>query len=85
MAHLIVQIDGVVPGGDDEVQVSGKAFTSEAPHDLVQWYILANYNALAATINQACIAAAIAAVETELEVSIGALDKKTLFGGAVGL
>lgn len=84
MAHLVANVTDLVMG-DGVVHVEGQARTSDMePDQWIFWEVDLAMDALAATNNQAIIAAAEAAVELESH-DVGALDKRTLFGGATGI
>lgn len=88
MAHIVIyhiQAGGYETG--DDVQYQGKARCSGmvAADPDVEWYANVSPSALAATINAAIKDAAIAAALDQQDITVGALDKKTIIGGAVGL
>jgi hypothetical protein len=87
MADIIIRIEACqTPAEGDVVKIEGMArCTGMTPEDMdITWSVDVDPGDLAATINDACKDAAIAAAEAR-EYTIGALDKKTLIGGAVGL
>lgn len=87
MADIVIFVFdiGAVASGDD-VQYSGGArcsgMTSTDP--TIEWLTSVDPGALAATVNAAIKDAAIAAA-ADAGFTVGALDKKTLLAGAVGL
>lgn len=88
MADIVISVRpglGAVESGDD-VEYSGicrcTGMDNEDPS--IEWTATADPGALASTINQAIKTAAISAADIAGYV-VGALDKKTLLGGAVGL
>ena len=87
MADIAIYIISI--GGCDDsdyVNVGGYARCTGMSAELgnIVWDVNIPLNSLASTANTAIKNAAIAAAEA-LEYTIGALDKKTLYGGAVGL
>lgn len=86
MSHISVFVGGMAcfEGDLDLVTVSGEARV-DGVNGVASWSVEVPFSALATTINDAIKDSAIAAAEAQLSVSIGALDKKTLYAGAVGL
>lgn len=89
MAHIVIFHIGVTPnyeGGDDLVYTGHARCSGMAPEtpDL-GWNIAVDPGALATTINTAIKDAAIAVALSDNDITVGALDKKTIIGGAIGL
>ena len=87
MAHLVAFVTSYGPAtSGDAIAYEGIARVSGmGPSDpSISWFVDVSPNALAATVNQAIIDAAIDAVEAE-SYTVGILDKKTVIAGAVGL
>lgn len=87
MADLAIIVLGVANASDfASFEVDGNAIVGNGvTGTFLTWTTPpVSYNALAATINAAIKDAAITAAAAA-GFSVGALDKKTLFGGAVGL
>lgn len=88
MAHIVINVLRLDPcqTDTDYINIGGNARVSgmgvEDPP--IDWNVDVPASALASTINSAIKDAAITQAEL-LEFTIGALDKKTLCGGAVGL
>lgn len=87
MADIVIYIGAVnpAPSGDD-VLYSGSARCSgmSPSSEDITWSVSVAPNALAATVNDTIKDAAINAADVAGYV-VGALDKKTVIGGAVGL
>lgn len=81
MPHLHIVADSINPG--TSVIIGGSAVV-EGHDDTLMWSVSVAWDALEATINTAIKDAAIAAAAAA-GFTVGALDKKTLYGGAVGL
>lgn len=90
MAHMIVSISGaVVPDPPPEeggpVVYIGHVWSSEGPTgDGYSFTAQAEFDDLAATVNANIKAAGIAILAGH-SITVGALDKKTVIGGAIGL
>ena len=87
MADIIIHVTQIGGCEDDSyINIGGyvRAGGMSAELGSVVWDVNVPANALAGTINSAIKDAAITQLEL-LEISVGALDKKTLLGGAVGL
>ncbi len=82
MADLAIMVASVGPGTGGTLKITGIAGVSGS--DMFSWETEVAFNAVAATITAAIKDAAIAAAVAE-SYTVGALDKKTLFGGAAGL
>jgi hypothetical protein len=84
MAHIAIHVTDVDPRtAEGDLTIAGVAFLS-TDGGQVNWAAYVAYTALAATINGACMDAAIAAAQAA-GYTVGALDKKTIWGGAIGL
>jgi hypothetical protein len=68
----------------DNIDIQGNAFVSGDYTDQIFWTATVAMNALAATIQTAIKEAAVAAAAL-VGQEVGALDKKTLYGGPVGV
>jgi len=87
MADIVILVHGNGPAGSgDNIRYSGSCRLSGMTPESegVTWSVDVPPGALASTINTAIKDAAVAAAEAA-EYTVGALDKKTLIGGAVGL
>lgn len=84
MAHIAIFVGSIGNGENGTLFISGEARLSDGG-DAVPWDLTVAHNALAATINTAIKDAAIAAADLAGHEAVGALDKKTLYAGAVGL
>lgn len=87
MAHICIYITRIeTPADSDYVNVGGYCRLSgmAAENSNIDWNVDIPCNALAANANAAIRDAAITQAELQ-EYTVGALDKKTLYGGAVGL
>jgi hypothetical protein len=85
MAHISIFVGGISQVGSD-IRIVGQARTSDMSDtdDPLYWEVDVAFSALAATINDAIRDAAIAAAVVASH-SVGGLDKKTIYAGAVGL
>lgn len=83
MAHIAIFVGSIGAGENGTLFMSGDARLS-TDGGTVSWSTEVAYNALASTIDDAIKSAAIAAAEAA-NYTVGALDKKLLFAGAVGL
>ena len=85
MAHMVAII-GSTGCADGELFISGEARTSDMAESAqaVAFDLTVGYGDLASNINSAIKDAAVAACGTAGH-TVGALDKKTLLGAAVGL
>lgn len=87
MASISIYVTGLSGSQDTSKHwVNGSAYVegmddAAAP---ITWNVEVPYDALSANVNDAIKDAAISQAEL-LEYTIGALDKKTLYGAAVGL
>lgn len=86
MADIVILITGMSMTEGGDVAYSGQALcdgmtSADTP---IEWGAEVAPGALAAALNDAVKAAAIAAAEVR-EYTIGALDKKTLLGAAIDL
>ena len=86
MAHINICVGGLNPGPDaSDINIYGSAYVSgDEEKTQILWNVTIPHNSLAATANSAIQAAAIAAAEF-LGFTVGALDKKTLYGSAIDL
>lgn len=87
MAHIMVFVTDASPAGEgDGITVGGYArLSGMSPSDSnIPWSTEVNPSQLATAINEAIKDAAIAAAEAA-EYTVGVLDKKTVFRGAMGL
>lgn len=71
-------------GEEGTIVLQGTVIYGTGENDNCVFYVYASRNDLAATINTSIKNAAVAAC-AEIDVIVGALDKKTLMGGAVDL
>jgi hypothetical protein len=83
MADLSMLVSGIEPGPSNNVRLNIVAFASPDSGTLT-FNVDVAFNALATTVNDAIKDAGIAAAD-DAGYTVGALDKKTLFGGALGL
>ena len=84
MPDIDIFLDDCAFGANNDVRVSGRAIV-EGATELVTWYVDLAFSALATTKNTAIKNAAIQAASDQLSITVGALDKKTLYSGAIGL
>lgn len=84
MVHIAIFVNGSGGRNGADVDVTGYAYVSGDYMDQIPWTATVAMNALAATIQEACKDAAVAAAAL-VDQEVGALDKKTLYGGPVGL
>lgn len=87
MADILILVCGYQSAQEgDDIRITGVArCTGMGLADPeIEWFAEVSPGALAATINAAIKAAAIDAAAVR-EYTVGALDKKTLLAGAVGL
>ena len=87
MAHIVMLVHGYAPADSgDDIRIQGSCrLSGMTPADeSIGWSVDVAPGALAAAMNSAIKDAAIAAAELA-GYTVGALDKKTLLGGAVGL
>lgn len=81
MAHIAIFVGGMA-AGDGTLHITGEARVDDGT--AIYWNTDVAYNALPSVINAAIVAAAVAAADVE-SYTIGALDTKTLFAGAMVL
>jgi hypothetical protein len=84
MASISIFLDSIGHGTGGTVRLSGTVLV-DGGEDPLSWEVYVSFTALAASINDAIKTAAIEVVEAETEFTVGVLDKKTLYSGAVGL
>jgi hypothetical protein len=88
MAHIVIQIISLTPNGENnnDIFVGGEIRTSdmEAEDVNLTFQALIDSSSLA-TVQTAVIKAAAIEVAENAGHTIGLLDKKTLYGGGVGL
>jgi len=84
MSSIAIFLDSISHGTGGTLTIAGNVFVEGAEEPL-NWSVAVSFNALAATVNAAIKDKAIEVVESETEFTVGLLDKKNLYSGAVGL
>lgn len=84
MAHIAIYVGSLALVNATTLKADGIAVVSVADSDPITFQVEYAFSALAVTINNAIRDAAITAAEAAGH-TIGALDKKTLYAGAIGV
>lgn len=83
MSHIAIYIDQIRTESGN-LRLDGHAVLNDAESSQISWNTAISFTALSSTINAAVRDAAVDAAAVA-GYTVGALDKKTLFTGAVGL
>lgn len=83
MSDVGIVVRTVERGIGSQLKIIGNAVERSTGY-WIEWVAEVGYDALAATMNTA-IKDAVVAEFANVGITVGALDKKTLFGGAVSL
>lgn len=83
MAHIAILVESLQRNGTT-LNINGCAFVSVSGSPSISWGATVSFTSLSATMNEAIRDAAIAAAESA-GYSVGPLDNKTVFSGAMGV